>query len=303
MILSYHDSAEGAARLAAALGVAHQRIDCHRFPDEEARVRLPETLPAHILLYRSLDRPDPKLIELLLTCQTARQLGVRRISLIAPYLCYMRQDTAFHPGEAVSQTIIGKFLAGLVEDVLTVDPHLHRTQQLACAIPAEQALACSAASLIGEFIAQRFEAPIVLGPDRESRQWVQTIADGRRLEWAVAEKTRLGDRAVRIALPELPLAGRDVVLIDDVISSGHTMIEIAAQLKTRGVSSLHCIVTHALFAGDSYPRMVQAGFDGIWSTDSIPHPSNAIPLAALLAVKFSGLFKNGFQSLLPQGEG
>lgn len=283
IVLSYTDSEAAAARLAAALGLGHQHIDCHRFPDEEVRVRLPEDLPAHILLYRSLDRPDPKLIELLLSCQAARNLAVQRISLIAPYLCYMRQDTAFHPGEAVSQRIIGGFLAGLVEDVLTVDPHLHRTHELVGAIPARQALVCTAAPLIGAFITQRFDAPIVLGPDRESRQWVQTIAEARQLEWAVAEKTRLGDRAVRITLPERSFAGREVVLIDDVISSGHTMIEIAAQLKSCGVSSLHCIVTHALFAGDSYQRMLDAGFDGIWSTDSIPHLSNAIPLAALLA--------------------
>ncbi|MEW5757275.1 MAG: ribose-phosphate diphosphokinase [Pseudomonadota bacterium] len=291
IILGYEDSKEGAARLAAALGIAHQQIECHRFPDEEVRVCLPEQLPAHILIYRSLDRPDPKLIELLLTCKTARQLGTQRISLIAPYLCYMRQDVAFHPGESVSQRVIGEFLAGLVEDVLTIDPHLHRTHALAGAIPAQRAVACTAAPLIGDFIAQRFQAPLMLGPDSESQQWVQTIAEGRQLEWAVAEKTRLGDRAVRITLPEVSFTGKDVVLIDDVISSGHTMIEIAAQLKSHGIKSLHCIVTHALFAGDSYQRMLRAGFNGIWSSNSIPHPSNAIPLAGLIASKVRELLR------------
>ncbi|MCZ4328253.1 ribose-phosphate pyrophosphokinase-like domain-containing protein, partial [Brachybacterium paraconglomeratum] len=86
-------------------------------------------------LYRSLDQPNEKLVELLLAARTARTLGAPHLTLVAPYLPYMRQDIAFSPGEAVSQRIVGPFLASLVDAVITVDPHLHRVASLRDVVP------------------------------------------------------------------------------------------------------------------------------------------------------------------------
>lgn len=149
-LLHFDDEAASAARLAAATGLEARCIERHRFPDGEIKVRLPlerAPLPQQVVLLRSLAQPNEKLVELLLAAQTARSLGVRALTLVAPYLAYMRQDIAFTPGEAVSQRIVGGFLAGLFDAVLTVDPHLHRVHTLAEAIPLpeERALALSAA--------------------------------------------------------------------------------------------------------------------------------------------------------------
>ncbi len=102
----------------------------HHFPDGESLIRLPPSLPEHVIVCRSLNQPNDKLIELLLCATTARELGAKRLTLVAPYLSYMRQDIANQPGEAVSQRIVGKLLAELFDDVLTVDPHLHRISSL-----------------------------------------------------------------------------------------------------------------------------------------------------------------------------
>ncbi|MCB2044251.1 MAG: ribose-phosphate pyrophosphokinase-like domain-containing protein, partial [Rhodoferax sp.] len=130
MLLYFDDQEAAATRLAHAAGLPASRIERHRFPDGELKLRLPAALPPHTVLYRSLDQPNEKLVELLLAARTARTLGATQLTLVAPYLPYMRQDIAFSPGEAVSQRIVGPFLASLVDAVITVDPHLHRVATL-----------------------------------------------------------------------------------------------------------------------------------------------------------------------------
>ncbi|WP_409934443.1 hypothetical protein [Tepidimonas sp.] len=105
--------------------------------------------------YRSLHQPKDKLGELLLAAPAARELGAQRLWLVAPYLADMRQDTAFMPGEVVSQRHVGRWLASVFDGVLTVDPHLHRVATLADAVPVTQPLALSAAPRLAQTIAAR----------------------------------------------------------------------------------------------------------------------------------------------------
>lgn len=289
MLLGFHDYETQGRRLADALGIPFALVEIHRFPDGESKVTLPATLPEQVIVCRSLDRPNDKLLELLLIARTARQLGARRVILVAPYLCYMRQDIAFHPGEAVSQQIVGAFLADLFDAVITVDPHLHRIERLDQAIPRGQAIALTAAPAMVSFLSQHLQAPLLLGPDAESEQWVRAIAAPAALDYAVATKERLGDRSVRTRLPELDYEGRTVVLVDDMASTGRTLITVASQLSARGAGAIHCLVTHALFADDATRQLHQAGIGQIWSSDSISHPSNVIHLAPLLAAAVRGL--------------
>ncbi|BCO33093.1 phosphoribosylpyrophosphate synthetase [Thiohalobacter sp. COW1] len=283
LLLSFPDSQTQAQALAETLGLEHAAIDRHVFPDGESRLRLPAELPRRLLLYRSLHYPNDKLVELQLVTAAARAAGVQHITLVAPYLCYMRQDTAFQPGEIISQTHIGRWLAGQINALITVDPHLHRVHHLADAVPVEPALSLSAAGLLGAYIAGRCENPLLLGPDEESAQWLDQAAQAAGAEAALAHKLRRGDREVRITLPERDFSGREVVLIDDIASTGHTLAETAAAILARGARSVDAALTHALFAGDALERLRAAGIHRVWSTDSIPHPSNVIPLAPLLA--------------------
>jgi ribose-phosphate pyrophosphokinase len=204
------------------------------------------------------------------------------ITLVAPYLAYMRQDTAFNPGEAVSQRLVGEFLAGLVDALVCVDPHLHRVSDLAQVLPGRQAVALSSAATMGRFLRERQIQALLLGPDVESRQWVSTLAEAAGLTYAVASKVRAGDRSVTVTLPEQDVGGRDVVIVDDVISTGVTVAEAARLLRAAGARSVRCLVTHALFAAGAEERLAKAGVDAIWSSDSIAHASNAVALAACL---------------------
>ncbi len=289
LLLGFHDYETQGRRLADALGLPFALVEIHRFPDGESKVTLPSPLPEQIVVCRSLDRPNDKLVELLLIARTAREMGVRRVILVAPYLCYMRQDIAFHAGEAVSQKIIGAFLAELFDAVITVDPHLHRIERLEQAIPRGDAVALTAAPAMIEFLAQHVQNPMLIGPDAESEQWVRAMAEPAGLEYAVATKERLGDRSVRTKLPDVSYQDRTIVLVDDMASTGRTLIAVASQLKFRGAGAIHCLVTHALFADDATRQLQEAGIEQIWSADSISHPSNVIHLAPLLAAAVRGL--------------
>ena len=283
VLLHFDDESAAAGRLAQEAGLPARCIERHRFPDGELRLCLPPELPANVVMLRGLHQPNEKLVELLLAARTARTLGAQRLTLVTPYLGYMRQDIAFHPGEAVSQRIVGGFLADLFDAVITVDPHLHRIAALDEAIPVAHAVSLSAAPLLAELAVSRRPRPMLVGPDAESAQWVHSAAAAFGLDHAVCTKERHGDRDVEIRLPDTDFAGRAVVLIDDVASTGRTVALAAKLLLDAGAASVDLAVTHALFAADALDVVRSAGVAEVWSTDCIPHASNAVSVAPMLA--------------------
>lgn len=283
LILGFPGYQAPAQRLAEAAGMPFQEIDIHYFPDCESRVRLPASLPRRVIFYCSLDNPNHKLVELALASATARDLGAEQLTLVAPYLCYMRQDTAFHPGEAVSQQVIGGLLAQWFDEVITVDPHLHRVNNFAQAVPARRSISLSATGPMADYLADCCDNPLLLGPDEESQQWVSSVAARQGLDYAVGRKERLGDAEVRVSLPEFEGGGRNIVILDDMASTGRTLEATILALSGFKPASISVLVTHALFMNDAFQRLQRAGATNIWSSDSIPHVTNSIQLAGLLA--------------------
>jgi ribose-phosphate pyrophosphokinase len=283
LLLAFDDEAALAAALAAALGWQLAIIDSHTFPDGETRLRLPPAMPADAVLLRGLQQPNSKIATLMLAAAGARELGAMHLTLVSPYLAYMRQDIAFTPGEVVSQRHLGRLLAGWFDAVVTVDPHLHRVATMDEVVPGRRGVALTAAPLLGEFVAGRVPGALLLGPDEEAGQWVRVAAAAGGLDHAICVKQRHGDRDVDIALPSVGVAGRAVVLLDDVASTGRTLIEAARAALAEGASSVDVIVTHGLFVGDAVAQIRAAGVRHVWSTDSVPHASNALSLVPLLA--------------------
>lgn len=282
-ILHYFaECAAPALRLAETLGVKAAAIEVHRFPDGESRVRVAPSAGSAIL-YRSLDNPDAKLVELLLAASALRDNGASRVMLVTPYLGYMRQDIAFRPGEAVSQRVVGALLAQHFDGVLTVDPHLHRTGALGQIMPGIPALAVSAGLLLAQTL-ERTDRPVLVGPDSESRQWVSGIANAAGLEFFVGEKQRHGDRAVTIRFDwSEHYVGRHFVLVDDVIASGETLAQAARLLLEAGAAKVDAIATHCLAGKEDLARLRKAGIASIRATDSVVGPVADIPIAGLLA--------------------
>ena len=284
-------SAGPASKLANRLGLPCREVSVHRFPDGESLVRV---APADgtVLLYGSLDDPNDKLVALMLAASAFRDGGARRLVLVAPYMCYMRQDIAFHAGEAVSQRVVGRFLAGLFDRVVTVDPHLHRTADLAGVFAGSETTVLSAAGLLSAAIAEDGELSknlLLVGPDAESRQWVEAVAAPLQADVLIGEKHRQGDRRVRIDLPDAArVRGRTALIVDDLVSSGVTLSVCAACLRDAGAARVEALAVHAICGDDDLAAMRRAGIGRFRSTDSVMHASNAIALAPLLAEALTG---------------
>lgn len=284
LVLHFDDQAAAARRFATALARPCLPIATRRFPDGESLVRLPVPLPPRVLLFCTLGSPDTRLVELMLAARTARELGVAHLTLVAPYLCYMRQDAAFQPGEAVSQRIVGGFLAGLFDAVVTVDPHLHRIDRLEQAVPVAQPIVLGAAPLLAGLLASLAPDAVVVGPDEESMRWVAPIAERAGRPHTTFVKTRHGDRDVEVVAESgPPITGRHVVLIDDIASSGRTLAQAARLCLAQGARAVDALVTHALCADEDLRVLHEAGVTRLWSTDSLAHSSNRVELAPLLA--------------------
>nr|WP_277346019.1 ribose-phosphate diphosphokinase [Sneathiella chinensis] len=284
--MHFHPASEAPARqLAAHLDVPCHPIHIHTFPDGESRVRI-HPVTGTALLFVSLDRPNEKLIQTLFAAGALKENGADRIVLVAPYLCYMRQDTAFEAGDAVSQRLMAGILSGFFDRIVTVDPHLHRIHSLREIFPDCETDALGAAPLIADLLAaEPASGPrILVGPDSESEQWVRAIADRAGLPFTVATKQRFNDRDVAVSLPETPpLHNVHAILIDDILSSGGTLSRCANAVLKAGARKVEVIVVHDL--GDSAVRdkLQKDGIARLRSTDSVPAPSNALPLAPLLA--------------------
>lgn len=293
MLLYFDDERGPALRLAEAASLPAACIERHRFPDGELKLRLPTGLPERTTLYRSLDNPNEKLVELLIVSQTARLLGARHLDLVAPYLAYMRQDMEFTPGEAVSQRIVGRFLANLFDAIITVDPHLHRITRLEEAAPVAQAIVLVGALPLSDHIVRHRERPLLVGPDAESEQWVAAAAARHGLDYLVCSKIRNGDRDVAVDLPPAQVRGRSAVILDDMASTGHTLAAAARLLRAAGAASVDAAVTHALFPPQVLEMLRTDGIGEVWSTDCITHSSNAVSMAPLLARALLGVDTTG----------
>ncbi|MCB2106523.1 MAG: ribose-phosphate diphosphokinase [Rhodobacteraceae bacterium] len=284
-IFGFADSQVQGKALADLLGASFEIVDVHYFPDSECRVQLRGHAhrPA---IYRPLHIPNAKLIEVILAASVLRDDGAKDIGLIAPYLPYMRQDIAFRPGEAVSQRVIGKLLAAHFDRFVSVDPHLHRTPTLDGVFGGKPSLALTGAPAMVQHLRDRnvSDNVLILGPDEESEPIVKAVAAPLDLPWALAKKVRKGDRDVQIALPEdVPLNRRSVIIVDDVISSGTTVITLTRAVRDLGAKTVDVYTTHALYDDRTADSFSMAGIRRVVSCDGIPHRSNDMSVAKIIA--------------------
>jgi ribose-phosphate pyrophosphokinase len=215
----------------------------------------------------------------------ARELGARRVGLVAPYLAYMRQDAAFNPGECATTGPFGKLLSSMVNWMVTVDPHLHRHHDLAeiYTIPTR---VVPAAPAIGRWLAANVPQPLVIGPDSESEQWAGAVARSAGCAFTVLQKVRHGDHEVEVSAPATQQwAGHTPILVDDIASTARTMIAAVENILAAGLPAPVCVAIHPVFAGDAYALLQAAGVARVVSCNTIIHASNGIDVVEALALE------------------
>lgn len=291
LLIALDGNTELANTLLAQTG--SERGDCivRQFPDGESYVRiLSDCRDRDILILCSLHKPDQLIMPLLFCADTARELGARSLGLIAPYLAYMRQDIRFHNGEAISSKIFAKLISQYFDWLVTVDPHLHRYKSLGeiYTIPHR---VISAAPLLASWIESNIENPLFIGPDSESEQWVSSVAHLAQAPYLILEKTRHGDRDVDISSADFSRWNTHTpVLVDDIISTGTTLLNVIAQLHTAGLRAAVCAAVHGVFADQAYEKLIASGVHRIVTSNSIAHATNAVDLSIALAAAVNELY-------------
>ncbi len=272
-----------ADNLAAKLNFRRGDVIVRHFPDGESYVKL-ETAVADqdVIIVCGLEHPDHKIMALMFFSHVAREMGARSIGLVAPYLGYMRQDKRFHDGEAITSDIFAAFLSQIVDWLVTIDPHLHRHERLdeIYSIPSR---VIHASGLIAAWIRDNINRPVLIGPDMESEQWVSQVAKDAEAPFIILKKIRHGDRDVEVSVPDVEAYNDHTpVLVDDIISTAHTMIETVAHLKAVGMKPPVCIGVHGVFANKAYENLQASGVERIITSNSITHPTNGINIEDII---------------------
>lgn len=283
IITSCSNSIFLAQRLAKSLKVKFSPLNISSFPDGDIYLKFNTQLnKQNVVIVNSFQPESNKaLFNIIFAAQTAKDLGAKKVILIAPYLAYMRQDKRFNPGEAISSRIMAKLLNSSIDKIITIDPHLHRYKSLKdiFTIPATK---LTTNPLIAHYVKKNIPNSLIMGPDWESYQWAEDIAKEIKVKNTVLAKTRYSSRHVSVEMKDsLSLKNKNVVIVDDIISTGHTMIEAAKKAKQEGAKSIIAIGVHGLFVENALDKM-KKHFNQIITTNCIEHKTNKIDILPLL---------------------
>ncbi len=244
------------------------------FPDRELYVRVPVDVEGRRIIYvKSMAlRPNEGLVEFLFVARTLRELGASYIIGVIPYFPYARQDSRFKPGEVISLKVVADAIRWSgVDAVVTVDMHLHRVSDPSSILGIPVANVTVMGDLASYVIQTRKERFIVVGPDEEAEQWASYAAKTVSADYVILEKERLGDEEVRISFSKDIVADR-VLLIDDIISTGSTIVEAIEFLKKRGVGEIYVACAHALLVSGADAKIFLAGARDLIASDTVNNP-------------------------------
>lgn len=266
------------------------KLEMHSFPDSELYLKIKTPVKGkHVIVNASLPHTNHCMLGLFFLGDALRQQGAAKVTLLAPYLMYMRQDKVFSPGEALTSQTFAKLLSSTFDQMITVDPHLHRYHSLS-EIYTIPTTVVHAAPLLRDWVLEHVDDPFFIGPDEESRQWVESVAGD--LPFEILKKKRTSHGNVTIKETSFKKLGRKVpVLIDDIISSGDTMMEALHLLKEINAKKAVCLAIHPIFSGMAYQKLIEVGPREIVTCNTLPHPTAKIDLAPLLAENITNVEK------------
>ena len=273
-----------AKAIAKAFKASYSPLTISSFPDGDLYMKYNVDVAKKtvVIVHSMQPNPDTSLFDITFAAHTAKDLGAKKVILVAPYLSYMRQDKRFHPGEAVSSRIMAKLLNPCIDHLITIDPHLHRYKSLRDLFTMKTTC-LTANSVIAQHIKKNSHRPVIIGPDWESYQWAEEIAKEVGTQVTVLEKTRHSSRHVTSKMIHpVMLKEREVIIVDDILSTGHTICEAAKNAYAAGAHRVGAVVVHGLFVEDAVSKLKKARVLDLASTNTIEHPTNKIDVTPLL---------------------
>ncbi len=246
-------------------------IEQRFFPDNEQYIRIPFKPKDSVTIVQSMyGKPDERLVETLFVSKTLKEMGVLNIIALIPYLAYTRQDKRYKEGEVISQTITLELLGNFINELITIDAHFHE------GIPEIKNLRIKNIRLSPFFkiFFENIKANpnyVVIGPDDDSYILANLLAKELELDSGFIEKKRIGDSEVKVFNCSIDVKTKNVILIDDIISTGSTVIEAIKFLRREGVDKIHVAATHGLFVADSLEKLEVLRLESIITSNSVPN--------------------------------
>lgn len=279
LIATFPETKAIAKKVASSLNARYTEIFVEDFPDSEFHLKLREN-PRNktVIIINSLaGEPDRKLVETILAAGVAKDYKAKKIILVATYLPYLRQDKSFTKYESFSSKHIIELLKNF-DKILVVDPHLHRIKHLQQL--SSKATQLSANKLVAGYIKKRFKNDfIIIGPDEESAQWSRTIAKMLKKKVVILKKHRFS--AEKIIQKKKPLEhAKNIIFIDDIISTGHTLEGALKMAKKQGAKKLVCIGIHGLLVKGADKRIKK--YAELITTNTIPNKYAKIDVSPLI---------------------
>ncbi len=283
LIIGCSKGGEIAKRVARTLKKEYSQLTVKKFPDDELYIKLEaDVRDKDVVLVQSFyGDVNDLLVEVLFAAHTAKDLGAKKVRLVASYFPYFRQDYRFNEGECISIEVISKLLDNCLDEFIVINPHLHRKHSLNEVFNIKTKLLLTD-DLIYRYLKGKTKGYVFVGPDGESGQWVCKIASKLNSECIVLEKKRFSATKVSVDTSKLRgLKGKNVVVLDDMVSTGNTLIEAAKGLKKAGVRKMLFVTTHGLFFNDSIKKIRKYG--DIVATNTVKNSVAKIDVSGLIA--------------------
>ncbi|MFQ5758463.1 MAG: ribose-phosphate diphosphokinase [Candidatus Bathyarchaeia archaeon] len=259
-------------------------IEFKRFPDGESRIRFTESVEGEdVVIVQTTSPPqNENLIQLFIMADNARDLKAKSITAVVPYFAYARQDKRFRPGEPFSvKTIITLLGTCSVSRIITVNSHNPKILKT-FKIRIDD---LSAISLLAEYFKRRgFNEAFSLSLGKKAVDMAMQADNvlGGGYGYISTRRDRISGE-VTIEEKTLPVKNRDVVVFDDIISSGGTMVKAVKWVRKQGARRVYAACVHPLLIGDAKDRILEGGADGIIGTDCVPSPFSVVSVASLIA--------------------
>jgi ribose-phosphate pyrophosphokinase len=257
-------------------------VEYREFPDGEMYIRFDEKIKKvrDLLIVQSLYSPqNTHLMQLFFMLDACKERGIN-IHLVVPYLAYARQDKRFKEYECIiSRTVLHVLNSFNLRSFYTMDVH---EEKLLRHIKTESKNV-TAMPVIGAYLkGEDLKDPVIIAPDKGAVRIARRVAEILECEYDYLEKKRISGDTVETKPKNIDTKGRDVVIVDDMISTGGTMVKACEILKKEGTRKVLACATHLLMVGNAEKRFKEAGIDKILGTDTIPHKYADISVAPLI---------------------
>ena len=264
------------------------------FADGESKLRFPAVKGTCIIVQSTYPPADTHVLQVMMMARKCADDGASEVCAVVPYLAYARQDRPFLEGEYATISLIARlFAASGINSVITVDMHsqLGMSQFTGVGIRSVSSIPLLAKHAKG----MDLHDPIAVSPDAGGAERVKAFAGQMNSDILILKKSRnRSSGEVTIENPEMEIKGRDVVLVDDMISSGGSIIAATEVLRKKGASRIYAMCAHALLLGNASKNITKAGVDDIIATNSIPNEHAKVDLSRSIAEVLRSRYNPGF---------